>query len=54
VRGPGAHRLTGDTIFSPASVPRSQGVRRVEPAKVFFPEEMPDIIAEEARRLWRA
>jgi pimeloyl-ACP methyl ester carboxylesterase len=50
---------TGDTVFSPASpdwldraFPRSRGVRRVEGAKAFFPEEMPDIIAEEARRLW--
>lgn len=50
---------TGDTVFSPASpdwldhtFPRSRGVRRVEGAKAFFPEEMPDIIADEARRLW--
>jgi len=50
---------TGDTVFSPASpdwldhnFPRSRGVRRVEGAKAFFPEERPDIIAEEARRLW--
>jgi hypothetical protein len=28
-------------------------VRRVEGAKLFFPEEMPDIVAEEARQLWR-
>jgi hypothetical protein len=31
---------------------RFRGTRRVEGAKLFFPEEMPDIIAEEARRLW--
>jgi haloalkane dehalogenase len=50
---------TGDTVFSPASAdfldhtfPRSRGIRRVEGAKAFFPEEMPDIIAEEARLLW--
>ena len=50
---------TGDTVFSPASPDwldkafgKSRGVRRVEGAKLFFPEEMPDLIAEEARRLW--
>ena len=31
---------------------RSRGVRRIENANLFFPEEMPDVIAEEARRLW--
>lgn len=30
----------------------SKGVRRVEAANLFFPEEMPDIIAEEAKSLW--
>ena len=30
----------------------SRGVRPVDGAKLFFPEEMPDVIAEEARRLW--
>lgn len=52
---------TGDTIFSPASpdylhriLPGSRGVRRVAGAKLFFPEEFPDLIAEEARRLWGA
>lgn len=50
---------TGDTIFDPSgpdwldrTFPRSRGVRRIEGAKLFFPEEMPDIIAEEARHLW--
>jgi len=50
---------TGDTIFSPASPDyldrtfgSSRGVRRVEGAKLFFPEEFPDLIAEEARGLW--
>jgi len=50
---------TGDTVFSAASpdyldrtFPRSRGVRRVPGAKLFFPEELPDIIAEEARQLW--
>jgi pimeloyl-ACP methyl ester carboxylesterase len=50
---------TSDGIFSKASpdyldrtLPKSLGVRRVEGAKLFFPEEFPDLIAEEARRLW--
>jgi haloalkane dehalogenase len=50
---------TGDTIFDPSgpdwlsrTFPRSRGVRRIEGANLFFPEEMPDIIAEEARKLW--
>jgi hypothetical protein len=50
---------TGDTVFSPADatwldgvLPESRGVRWVEGAKLFFPEEMPDIVAEEAGRLW--
>jgi haloalkane dehalogenase len=50
---------TGDTIFDPKgpdwldrTFPRSRGVRRIEGANLFFPEEMPDVIAEEARRLW--
>jgi haloalkane dehalogenase len=48
-----------DTIFSSASPAwldqtfgNSKGVRRVEGAKLFFPEEMPDLIAEEALKLW--
>ncbi|WP_233261622.1 alpha/beta fold hydrolase [Vitiosangium sp. GDMCC 1.1324] len=50
-----------DDIFSQADAdyldrtfPRSQGIRRVPGAKLFFQEEFPDIIAEEAQRLWRA
>jgi haloalkane dehalogenase len=50
---------TGDTIFDPSgpewldrTFPRSRGVRRIEGANLFFPEEMPDVIAEEARKLW--
>jgi len=31
-----------------------RGVRRVDGAKLFFPEEFPEIIAEEARQLWGA
>lgn len=50
---------TGDTIFSTAgaehlarNVGRPRGLRRVEGAKLFFPEEFPDLIAQEARALW--
>jgi pimeloyl-ACP methyl ester carboxylesterase len=48
-----------DTIFSAASpdhldraFARSRGVRRLAGRKLFFPEELPDVISEEARRLW--
>ena len=34
------------------TLPGSRGVRRVEDASVFFPEEKPEVIAEEALRLW--
>ena len=51
---------TGDSIFSQASpdylhriLPNSRGVRRVPGAKLFFPEEFPELIAEELRRLWQ-
>jgi haloalkane dehalogenase len=50
---------TADTVFAAASpdwldhaFPHSRGVRRVEGAKLFFPEEQPDLIAAEARSLW--
>lgn len=50
---------TGDTIFSPESpgyldrsFGNSRGVRRLEGSKLFWPEERPDVVAEEARRLW--
>ncbi|MCP3138255.1 alpha/beta fold hydrolase [Pyxidicoccus xibeiensis] len=50
---------TGDTLFSPDSpgyldraFGNSRGVRRLEGSKLFWPEERPDVIAEEARRLW--
>jgi haloalkane dehalogenase len=32
--------------------PNSRGVRRIEGARLFWPEEFPDIVAEEARQLW--
>lgn len=48
-----------DTIFSPDSPDRldrsfgnSRGVRRLANSKAFWPEELPDVIAEEARQLW--
>lgn len=50
---------TGDDIFSAASpgyldrtLGNSRGVRQVPGAKLFWPEEFPEIVAEEARRLW--
>lgn len=50
---------TGDQLFAPEwaewlnkALPKSQGVRYVEKANLFFPEEFPEIIVEEARRLW--
>ncbi|MFP2929575.1 alpha/beta fold hydrolase [Pyxidicoccus sp. 3LG] len=49
----------GDTLFSPESpghldraFGQSRGVRRLEGSKLFWPEERPDVVAEEARRLW--
>lgn len=52
---------TGDTIFSQASpdylmrvLGTPRGVRRIAGAKLFFPEEYPDVVAAEARRLWTA
>lgn len=48
-----------DTLFSPDSPDRldrafgnSRGVRRLEGMKTFWPEELPDVLAEEARQLW--
>jgi haloalkane dehalogenase len=48
-----------DTIFSPRNpeylrriLPRVTGIRRIHRAKLFFPEEYPDIVAAEARLLW--
>jgi pimeloyl-ACP methyl ester carboxylesterase len=49
-----------DTIFSPRNpeylagiLPRVTGIRRIHKAKLFFPEEYPDVIAGEARLLWK-
>lgn len=50
---------TADKIFSSDSPDRldrsfgnSRGVRRLDGCKTFWPEEFPEILAEEARRLW--
>jgi haloalkane dehalogenase len=50
---------TGDTIFSPASpgeldrtFGNSHGVRLLPGRKLFWPEELPGVVAEEARNLW--
>lgn len=49
-----------DTIFTLADAryldqlfPNSQGIRAIREGKLFFQEEFPDIIAEEARKLWK-
>jgi pimeloyl-ACP methyl ester carboxylesterase len=51
---------TADDIFSQADAvyldhlfPRSEGIRLLPGAKLFFPEEFPDVIAAEAMQLWR-
>ena len=41
-----------DAEYLDHTFPQSRGVRRVPDAKLFFPEEFPDLVAEEARRLW--
>jgi pimeloyl-ACP methyl ester carboxylesterase len=52
---------TGDDIFALESaayldrtLPGSRGVRYLDGAKLFWPEEFPDVIAEEALGLWNA
>jgi len=49
-----------DRIFDPANADyldrafaNSRGVRRLERSKLFWPEERPDVIADEAEKLWR-
>ena len=51
---------TGDTIFKAANADHlnrafgnSRGVRRLDGAKLFWPEERPDIVAAQARILWQ-
>jgi pimeloyl-ACP methyl ester carboxylesterase len=43
-----------DADYLDRTFPNSRGIRRVPEAKLFFQEEFPDVIAEEAQRLWRA
>lgn len=50
---------TGDPLFTKEwaewldkTLPNSKGIRYVEGAKLFFTEEFPGLVAEEARRLW--
>jgi haloalkane dehalogenase len=50
---------TGDPLFTQEwaewlnkTLPKSTGIRYVDGAKLFFTEELPEIVAEEARRLW--
>lgn len=43
----------GDADYLDRLFPRSRGIRRVPEGKLFFPEEFPDVIAEEARQLWK-
>ena len=52
---------TGDALFPLSwamwlddALPRSRGVRRVDGANLFFTEEYPELVIEEARRLWNA
>ena len=41
-----------DAEYLNRTFPQSRGIRRVPGAKLFFQEEFPDVIAEEARLLW--
>ena len=50
---------TADTIFLPENPDyldrtfgNSRGVRRLAGSKLFWPEVLPDVLAEEARWLW--
>lgn len=42
----------GDAEYLDRILPGSRGVRRIPEGKLFFPEEYPDVMAEEARGLW--
>lgn len=49
-----------DRIFSPGNIeylvsvlPRVTGIRKISDGKLFFPEELPDVIAYEATTLWK-
>jgi len=41
-----------DAAYLDRTFPKSRGIRQVPTGKLFFPEEFPDVIAEEARTLW--
>jgi pimeloyl-ACP methyl ester carboxylesterase len=41
-----------DADYLDRILPRSQGIRRIPKGKLFFQEEFPDVIAEEALQLW--
>lgn len=50
---------TADPLFPPTwaewldeTLPESRGIRLIEGGKLFWPEEMPEAVAEEARDLW--
>jgi pimeloyl-ACP methyl ester carboxylesterase len=43
-----------DAIYLDRLFPHSQGIRQIPEGKLFFQEEYPDVIAQEALRLWRA
>jgi pimeloyl-ACP methyl ester carboxylesterase len=44
--------LQADADYLDRAFPQSRGIRRVPGGKLFFSEEFPEIIAEEAQRLW--
>ncbi|HJR74022.1 MAG TPA: alpha/beta hydrolase [Luteimonas sp.] len=44
--------LTSSPDYLDRTFGASRGVRKIAEAKLFFPEEFPDVIAEEARKLW--
>jgi haloalkane dehalogenase len=50
---------TADTIFAPTApeqltrnLGNSRGLRRLEGRKLFWPEELPEVVAAEAKQLW--
>lgn len=50
----------GDRVFSPSNIeylvsvlPRVTGIRKIPDAKLLFPEELPDVIANQATTLWK-
>lgn len=43
----------GNADFLDRSFGHSRGVRRLPQSKLFWPEERPDVVVEEARSLWR-